>query len=82
MKFQSWLLIIFGVTALAISPFARSWEGFGLGALATLVGAGLLALSVWEDRHPTNRRWGSSESGTWRYSAPFRRHRAAPSLRS
>jgi hypothetical protein len=56
MKFQPWLLIIFGIAALVSSPFARSWEGVGFGTPATLVGGGLLALDKWMDRRMSRRR--------------------------
>ena len=49
--FQFWLILLFGLMALIISPFVRSWEGFGLGLLGTLIGAGLLILQRWMDRN-------------------------------
>ena len=51
MSFQPWLILLFGLMVLIISPFVGSWGGFGLGLLATLIGAGLLIFERWMDRN-------------------------------
>ena len=51
MDFRSWVMLLFGLTAIVISPFVGSWEAFGGGLLFTLVPVGLWSLEKWMDRN-------------------------------
>jgi hypothetical protein len=46
------LTILFGLIAIVAGVVRGSWETFGLGALALLIGCGLLAILMWHIRNP------------------------------
>jgi type IV secretory pathway TrbD component len=50
--FRSGFTILLGVIAIVVGFVRGSWETVGLGVVALVVGCGLLALQIWQSRHP------------------------------
>jgi hypothetical protein len=50
--FRSGFTILLGVIAIVVGVVRGSWETVGLGVVALVVGCGLLALQIWQIRHP------------------------------